>query len=210
LKYKNILFDLDGTLIDSAPGIVESFSFAFNKIYGVECSKDIKSLIGPPINEVLFVVNGETDSTIIKEFLYAFKLHYDNDGFKKSQLFENVSEILKSLLNDKLELYIATNKRKKPTNLILDYLNLNQYFKGVYCPDSFELIFENKTKLVQNLLTSFTLEKSESLFVGDTSHDGIAAEANGLDFALVEYGYGNYENPTYTINNINKIVNILA
>lgn len=209
MKYKNILFDLDGTLIDSAPGIVESFSFAFNKIYGVECIKDIKPLIGPPINEVLHTVNGETDSLVIKEFVDAFKLHYDNEGFKKSQLFENVSEVLKSLINDKLELYIATNKRKKPTNLILEYLNLNQYFKGVYCPDSFELIFENKTKLVHNLITSFTLEKSESLFVGDTSHDGIAAIANGLDFALVEYGYGNYENPTFTINNFNKIVNIL-
>lgn len=209
MKYKNILFDLDGTLIDSAPGIVESFSFAFNEIYGLECSKDIKTLIGPPINEVLCSVNGETDSSVIKEFLNAFKLHYDNEGFKKSQLFENVSEVLKSLLNDKIELYIATNKREKPTNLILEYLNLNQYFKGVYCPDSFELIFENKTKLVQNLIKSFSLEKTESLFVGDTSHDGIAAVANGLDFALVEYGYGNFESPTYTINNINKIVNIL-
>ncbi len=209
MKYKNILFDLDGTLIDSAPGIVESFSFAFNEIYGLECSKDIKPLIGPPINDVLYSVNGETDSSVIKEFVNAFKLHYDNEGFKKSQLFENVSEVLKSLLSDKLELYIATNKRKKPTYLILDYLNLSQYFKGVYCPDSFELIFENKTKLVQNLITSFTLEKSESLLVGDTSHDGIAAVANGLDFALVEYGYGNYDSPTYTINNINKIVNIL-
>ena len=209
MKYKNILFDLDGTLIDSFPGIVESFSFAFNKIYGVECYKDIKSLIGPPINEVLYSVNGETDSSVIKQFVNSFKLHYDNEGFKKSQLFENVSDVLKSLLNDKIDLYIATNKREKPTNLILEYLNLNQYFKGVYCPDSFELIFENKTKLVQNLIKSFTLEKSESLFVGDTSHDGIAATANGLDFALVEYGYGNFENPTYTINNINKIVNIL-
>lgn len=209
MKYKNILFDLDGTLIDSAPGIVESFSYAFNKIYGVECSKDIKSLIGPPINEILFTVNSETDSMVIKEFVDAFKLHYDNEGFKKSQLFENVSDVLRFLFNDKLELFIVTNKRKNPTNLILDFFNLSHYFRGVYCPDSFELIFENKTKLVQNLITFFSLEKTESLFVGDTSHDGIAAEANGLDFALAEYGYGDYENPTYSINNFNKIVNIL-
>jgi len=209
LKYRNILFDLDGTLIDSAPGIVESFSFAYNKIYGVDCIEDIKSLIGPPIKEVLFSVNGETNTIVINEFVEAFKLHYDTEGFKKSQLFENVSKILKILYKQKLGLYIATNKRKWPTNLILDYLDLNQYFKGVYCPDSFEFVFENKTKLVQNLLTSFTLVKSESLFVGDTSHDGIAAIANGLDFALVDYGYGNYKNPTYTINNINKILNIL-
>lgn len=209
MKYKNILFDLDGTLIDSAPGIVESFSFAFNKIYGVACIKDIKSLIGPPIKEVLFAVNGETNSIIMNEFVEAFKLHYDTEGFKKSQLFENVSDVLKILNNEKLGLFIATNKRKLPTKLILDYLNLNQYFKGVYCPDSFENIFENKTDLIQNLLTSFALEKAETLFIGDTSHDGFAAVANGLDFALVEYGYGNYEDPTYRINNSIKIVNIL-
>ena len=209
MKYKNILFDLDGTLIDSAPGIVESFSFAFNKIYGVKCSKDIKSLIGPPLNEVLFAVNGETDSTVIKEFLDAFRLHYDNEGFKKSQLFENVSEVLKSLLSNKLELYIATNKRKNPTNLILEHLNLNQYFKGIYCPDSFEILFKNKTRLVENLIISHSLIKSETLFVGDTLHDGIASKANCLDFALVDYGYGDYDNPDYIINNINKLLNIL-
>ncbi len=210
MKYKNILFDLDGTLIDSAPGIVESFSFAFNKIYGIECSKDIKYLIGPPIKDVLFAVNGETNSIILNEFVEAFKLHYDTEGFKKSHLFSNVSEVLKFLNNEKFELFIATNKRNLPTYLILDYLNLDQYFKGVYCPDSFENVFENKTRLVQSLLTSFSLEKSETLFVGDTSHDGVAAITNGLDFAIVEYGYGTYENPTYRINNIEKIVNILV
>ena len=209
MKYKNILFDLDGTLIDSAPGIVESFSFAFNKIYGVKCSKDIKSLIGPPIKEILLAVNNETDSIVIKEFLDAFKLHYDNEGFKKSQLFENVSDILKFLKSENTVLFIATNKRKLPTNLILEYLNLKQYFQGIYCPDSCELIFENKTRLVENLITSHTLNKSKTLFVGDTSHDGIAAKANGLDFALVDYGYGDYENPNYIINNIKKLVNIL-
>ena len=209
MKYKNILFDLDGTLIDSAPGIEASFQNAYQKIYGVHCHKDIKSLIGPPINQMLFTINGEMNSNVIKEFGENFKLHYDSEGFKKSQLFENVFKVLKILKKQKLELFIVTNKRKFPTKLILDYLNLNQFFKAIYCPDSFDFFFENKTKLVNNLLTSFSLEKPETLFVGDTSHDGIAAEENGLDFALVKYGYGSHENSTYTINNINKIVNIL-
>jgi len=209
LKYRNILFDLDGTLINSAPGIVESFSFAFNKIYGIECIENIKSLIGPPIKDLLFAINGETNSVNINDFVESFILHYDTEGFKKSHLYENVLDVLKFLHNEKLELFIATNKRKVPTSLILNYLNLNQYFKGVYSPDIYENIFENKTSLVHNLLTSFSLEKSETLFVGDTSHDAVAAKANGLDFVLVEYGYGSYEYPTYSINNIKKLLNIL-
>ena len=53
------------------------------------------------------------------------------------------------------------------------------------------------------------LKLNETVMIGDTKHDGIAAEENNLDFALVEYGYGYYENFKYKINNIKQIINIL-
>ncbi len=209
MRYKNIIFDLDGTLIDSAPGIVEAFSYAFKKIYKVQNTVDIKSLIGPPINEVLFAVNGETNQRVINEFVSEFKSQYDSVSFKKSRIYDNAIEMLEILKNNKIALFIATNKRELPTRLILDHLKLSNYFKGVYCPDSIENIFENKSKLVHSLISTFNLTRSETLFIGDTTHDGLAAESNGLDFALFNNGYGHHGNPTYIIENFNTILNIL-
>lgn len=203
------MFDLDGTLIDSAPGIIDSFLFAFVQVYGIECSRDIKSLIGPPINEILFEVNGESDPFTINKFVEIFKKHYDTLGFKKSKLFENVFEVLKLLFNSNVGLYIVTNKRNVPTGLILEHLKIKNFFNEVYCIDSFKSSYDNKSKLVQNMLFSFNLEISSSLFVGDTIHDEHAASINGLDFVFVEYGYGSYIKPTFKIDNIVKILKII-
>ena len=75
MSYKNILFDLDGTLIDSAPGIEASFYIAYLKVYNKECPKIITTFIGPPIDQVLKAVNGETNLEITNRFVDAFKQH---------------------------------------------------------------------------------------------------------------------------------------
>lgn len=209
MKYKNILFDLDGTIIDSSPGIEESFYKAYLKVYKKECPQIITTFIGPPIDQVLTAINGETNLGIIKLFVDEFKHHYDAEGFKKSMLYDDVVSVLEILLEKKLNVFIATNKRAKPTKLILEYFSIDKYFTKVYCPDILEIKFKNKTELVSHILISNSLLLNETLLIGDTLHDGIAAEQNNFDFALAEYGYGQYENCTYKLNNIKQLINIL-
>jgi phosphoglycolate phosphatase len=209
LSYKNILFDLDGTLIDSAPGIEESFYFAYLNVYNKECPQSITTFIGPPIEQVLTAVNGEDNLDIIRRFVDAFKQHYDNEGYKKSKLFNDVESVLEALLKNKLNIFIATNKRVKPTKLILKYLSIYKYFNGVYCLDMVEFKFKNKTDLITHILKTNSLVSKETIMIGDTMHDGLAADENKLDFALVEYGYGKYENSKYKLNNIKQLINIL-
>jgi phosphoglycolate phosphatase len=209
LSYKNFLFDLDGTLIDSASGIKESFYVAYLNVYNKECPQNITTFIGPPIDQVLTAVNGETNLDTIKYFIDAFKQHYDNEGYKKSKLYDDVESVLEVLLKNKLNVFIATNKRVKPTKLILEYLSIGKYFNGVYCPDMVEFKFKNKTDLIFYILKTNLLQLSDTIMIGDTMHDGIAADENKLDFALVEYGYGQYENSKYKLNNIKQLINIL-
>ena len=194
MSYKNILFDLDGTLIDSAPGIEASFYIAYLKVYKTACPKNITTFIGPPIDQVLIAVNGETNLEIINCFVDAFKQHYDTEGYKKSKPYNDVKLVLEVLLKNKLNVFIATNKREKPTKLILEYLSIGKYFNDIYCPDMEELKFKNKTDLIAHILKTNSLLFNETIMIGDTIHDGLAADKNKLDFALVEYGYGEYQN----------------
>ena len=209
MSYKNFLFDLDGTLIDSAPGIEASFYIAYLKVYNKACTKIINTFIGPPIDQVLKAVNGETNLDIINRFVDVFKQHYDTEGYKKSRLYDNVESVLEILVNNKSNLFIATNKRVKPTKLILEYLSLAKYFNHIYCPDILEEKFKNKTDLISHILKSNSLLLNETIMVGDTIHDGLAADENKLDFALAEYGYGEYQNSKYKLNNIKQLINIL-
>lgn len=208
MKYKNILFDLDGTLIDSAPGIEESFHYAYKHIYKEECKKDIKSLIGPSIDQVLKSITLEDNVDIIKSFVNEFKNHYDSVGYLKTKLYPEVETVIETLLKNNLNLFIATNKREKPTKLILEHFSILSYFKEIYCSDSFDLSFSSKTELVTNLMKQQALLSCETLMVGDTIHDGTAANSNSLDFVLVEYGYGNYKFFKYKINNLSQLLNI--
>lgn len=209
MSYKNILFDLDGTLIDSAPGIETSFYIAYLKVYNTACPKNITTFIGPPIDQVLTAVNGETNLEIINCFVDAFKQHYDTEGYKKSNLYDDVELVLEILIKNKLRVFIATNKREKPTKLILEYLSIGKYFNDIYCPDILETNFKNKTDLIAHILKSNSLLLSETIIIGDTMHDGLAAKENKLDFALVEYGYGQYQNSKYKFKNIKQLINIL-
>jgi phosphoglycolate phosphatase len=210
VKYKNILFDLDGTLIDSAPGIEESFFYAYKQIYKIDCPKNIRKLIGPPIDQVLVLINGEKNSSIINKFVEEFKCHYDNAGYKNSLLFDGVLNILEILsLNKNVKTFLVTNKRYKPTKLLLKYFLIEKYFCEICCPDSLEVKFTNKTDLVGNLLIRQGLRQNETILIGDTNHDSIAASLNELDFAFVDYGYGVCDNYQYLLTEINRLMNVL-
>jgi phosphoglycolate phosphatase len=209
MGYKNILFDLDGTLIDSANGIEKSFHYAYEKVYGEKCTYDIRSFIGPPINEVLFFINKEKNQNIIKEFINHFKFNYDNEAYKKSELFSGVIDTLNALSHQSIQLFVATNKRKIPTQLILSHLKISSYFTSVYCIDSFEDLFNSKVEMVQKLLAKHSLKISDTLMVGDTIHDGIAANENNIHFALVKYGYGDYQSAHYNLSSISQLLTIL-
>jgi len=178
----NIIFDLDGTLIDSEEGILFSLDYALKK-NNIQPSKKLSSkLIGPPLKELLkLVTNGYLSEKSLGSLARDFKAHYDNIGYTKTLLFENTREQLLNLRKNRFKLYIVTNKRSAPTQSILDLTNINDYFSKVYCIDTFEEI-NNKATLLGRLLSDECLDNLETLYIGDTTEDELCSEANKLHF----------------------------
>ena len=112
---KNIILDLDGTLIDSSEGIYRAFKKAATKNdMPVPSIEIFRSYIGPPIDKIIDSIYKNNDELVKKNFCDDFREQYDNKYFKKVQWYENVVETLKTLKSKGYKLYIVTNKPTVP------------------------------------------------------------------------------------------------
>lgn len=188
--YSHIIFDLDGTLIDSAPAILASFREAFAKT-GVSPIRTIdETIIGPPLKETLQQVAGSSDAATIGALEAVFKDSYDSEGYKATAAFAGVGDLLAELAGTSRTLSIATNKRIHPTRLILEHLGWLRHFTHVYALDLFTPRLPDKAAMIARLLADQGIAKAEAIYIGDRSEDGESADANELPFIAVTWGYG--------------------
>ncbi len=188
-KITDVIFDLDGTLIDSAPGILACFArtLATN---GIEPALPLtSSLIGPPLRETLFKLSGVNDEAWMAAMIEDFKLHYDLDGYKKTVIFPGVDAMLRDLKAAGMRLHIATNKRLRPTELILAHLGWSELFCAVYALDLRKPSFSNKSEMLDTLLQAEGIAQTQAVYIGDRRDDWNAAQANALPFIAAVWGY---------------------
>ena len=189
-RHPHILFDLDGTLIDSAPAILASFREAFART-GIAPARAIDaSVIGPPLVETLQLLSGSDNPALIARLVEAFKASYDSEGYKATAAYAGVGELLAELAGAGLTLSIATNKRLHPTRLILEHLGWSRHFAHVYALDLFTPRLPDKAAMIARLLADQNIAREQAIYIGDRSEDGESADANGLPFIAVTWGYG--------------------
>lgn len=188
-KITDVIFDLDGTLIDSAPSILACFArtLAAN---GIEPALPLTSdLIGPPLHETLYRLSGVDDDAQLAGMIRGFKQHYDLGGYKETVIFPGVHAMLRKLHGVGLRLHIATNKRLRPTELILAHFGWNIFFSAIYASDSRTPPFTGKDEMLSELLRDERIAPSAAVYIGDRHDDRVAAEANDLGFIAAAWGY---------------------
>jgi phosphoglycolate phosphatase len=187
-----LIFDLDGTLIDSAPSILSTFARVLEEA-GISAKVPLQnSLIGPPLPETLAILTGLSDPQRIQALIELFKQHYDGGTYRETRVYPGIANMLDALHGLGYQLHIATNKRYAPTRLIIDHLGWGQLFQSINALDRYAPRLPDKTALLRTLLAEQGLQPGQALYIGDKTEDGIAAEHNKLAFLAVAWGYGDF------------------
>jgi phosphoglycolate phosphatase len=183
-----IIFDFDGTLVDSEKAIYECFQSITKRIAPERESYAKNLLIGPPLRDTASEILGPKNQDLLDEFVQLFITMHDEQVIRYNQPYPDVIQVLKKLHSKNIPMAVATNKRLAPTQKLMDHFGWSDYFLLIECSDS-QSEMRNKDAMIQDIINQ---NKSfyGSFFVGDTVNDGLSANLNQLPFIKACYGYG--------------------
>lgn len=212
-KIKNIIFDLDGTLINSAEDVVYCLKRAYSSIPEFSNVKISESIIGPPLNEIIRKITPDITEEQTHIIVREFRNCYDNSFFSKTRLYEGVHKLIQNLKHLEIKIFITTNKPLFVTRKILKNLMIDA-FDDVVTLDVVAGKKMDKTEMVSHLINKWGIEKDATIMVGDDASDIIAAHNNGLRSVAIVGGYGDVNKihkakPLYVINSINDLDTLL-
>jgi phosphoglycolate phosphatase len=182
-----VIFDLDGTLTDSAQGIVSSFRHALGEIGADVPDGDLASrIVGPPMHLTLLSMGlGEDADAAIA----AYRADYSTRGWAMNRLFDGVTQLLSDLRAAGVRLAVATSKAEPTARRILEHFGLDGHFEVIAgaSPDG---VRATKTDVMAHALAQLEPLPDRVVMVGDRAHDVEGAAAHGIDTVVVGWGYG--------------------
>ena len=188
-----VLLDLDGTLIDSAPGILSSFDAALRALgHTPEPSLDLSALIGPPVEDVMRLVLEQYGDDRVAEAVSAYRADYGQRGLLASQPYPGVAEALSVLRDAGAQLILATSKRREFAQRILEHIGFERLFTAIHGSEPGGAL-DHKPELIAHIIESHGLTPSGCVMVGDRRYDIAGAHANKMRALGVLWGYGSQD-----------------
>lgn len=213
LNYKNILFDLDGTLTDPKTGITNSVAYAL-KHYGIEVSdkNSLCSFIGPPLIHSFNKYYGFDEKKAL-EAVNIYREYFSDKGIFENNLYDGVIPMLEKLQSQNKRLFIATSKPQKFACQIAAHFGFDKFFEAIR---GIPMDGENMSKdqVIAKVMREFSLQTDDTIMVGDRSYDVDGARENGLACVGVLYGYGDrneLENAkaSHIVNSVTELKKLL-
>ena len=189
-KYNLVIFDLDGTLMDTSEGIINCHN-EVAKILGkntIESKEYIeKGIIGYPLPKG-FKDHYNMNDEEVKEAIEMYKKMYAEKGIYEAELYKGLPELLKKLKENGIKTAVATLKIEKFAKIMLEDCGVSQYFDVIYGADPNCNYL--KKDLVCKAIETLNVQKEEAVLIGDSSFDAEGAKTAGVDFIGVSYGLG--------------------
>lgn len=195
-QYQTILFDLDGTLTDSAPGILNSVRYACRKL-GLPLPEDavLRRFLGPPLpasfRDYLHLDEGDTARAVA-----AFREYYPTRGIFENEVYPGIPALLQDLQAAGRRVVMATSKPEVFARRIMEHFSLAGYFDAI-CGATIDETRTDKGEVIAYALeTAGITDLQGVVMVGDREHDVRGAARNGLPCIGAVYGYGSAEELT--------------
>lgn len=185
--YKLIIFDWDGTLMDSQARIVACLDASAKDLYLDSLTEyQYKNVIGLGLHEAIAKLYPALTQSDIQQFADRYRYHFVTANETPSGLFSDVRNMLEQLIQQGYMLAIATGKARRGLDHVLQETQLVDFFHGSRCAD--ETRSKPHPQMLEELLDEFGLISDEAIMVGDTEYDMLMARTLGMDAVAVSYG----------------------
>lgn len=185
---RNVIFDLDGTLLDTREGILESVRYTVKELGFYELQKeDLLKFVGPPIQQSLmsfFECNQET----AQKGANIFREYYKTRALLKAKPYKGIYELCERLKKSGIEMAVATYKREDYALTLLRHFGFEKYCNSMHGADNNNIL--RKEDIVRMCQNELGARKEDSVLIGDTEHDAIGAIKAETPFLAVTYGFG--------------------
>lgn len=219
MKYKYILFDLDGTITEPFQGISNGIIYALDKFnIRVENKSTLRKFIGPPLRDSFRDFCGFSDEQAEEATAY-YREYYGVKGLEENDIMPGMDRALKALYNQGYKLYLATSKPEKFAKIILENLGLLQYF-DIAAGASFDGTRDKKELVIDYLLEQIKdkyadFDIAQAVMVGDRHFDINGAKYFGMDSIGVTFGYGDREElsragANYVVDTAEEMVKVIV
>ena len=212
-KYQAILIDLDGTVIDSGPGIMESVQYALEKMgYEAADPETLRKFVGPSLIDSFTHLYSMSREDAEKATAY-YREVYSTGNIFHFDIYEGIEHCLQELKKAGKRLILVTSKPHVFAERILAKSKLERYFEYQTGPELSD-DSSQKVRLIEKAVLECGLKKEETIMVGDTHFDIDGAVQAGIDSVGVTYGYGRGEElaeagATYLVNSPEELASFL-
>ena len=187
-KYKLVIFDMDGTIADTSPGIFNSIRYTEEKMGLPEITyEQMYSHVGPPMEESYNRNFGLTGDELKKAVMY-HKEYAIKQGFKELKIYDGMLPLIDELRKNGIKTAVATLKAHATIIKIFESFGISDKFDEVIGVS--QDAPKTKAQLLEHCVEKLGVSKTDAVLIGDSKYDAIGAEQAGIDFIAVTYGFG--------------------